>query len=170
MILGRDEILRLVKDGTIEIDPFDEEAVGPSSVDLTLGNDFRFFKPSTLEIFSNNFDPAPYGELVHLEDHEFVELKPGDFVLGITRERIKLSPNIMGLLSGRSRFARAGLMVHISSNIVHPGSNNRQVLEIANLGRHTIHLYPGVRICQIVFMEVKGGEPLTDRYSQQLEP
>jgi dCTP deaminase len=170
MILGRDEIIRLVRKGIIEIDPFQEDAVGPASVDLTLGNDFRVFKPSEIELFSNNFDPAPYGELIHLDDHEFIELKPGDFVLGITRERIKLPSNIMGLLSGRSRFARAGLMVHISSNIVHPGSNNHQVLEIANLGRHILHLYPGIRICQIVFMEVKGGEPLTDRYSHQTEP
>ncbi len=170
MFLGRKEILRLVKEGVIEIDPFDEAAVGSVSVDLTLGNHFRVFSPDEVEVYSEDIDVSRLGELVELEDHQYIELKPGDFVLGITKERIKLPENILGILSGRSRFARLGLMVHVSSNFIHPGSNNRQVLEIVNLGPHLIRLHPGVRICQVAFAEVRGGEPFTGRYSRQLLP
>ncbi len=170
MILGRKEIIRLVREGVIEIDPFDERAVGPASVDLTLGNTFRVFPPGEIEIYGDDFDASRLGELVEIEDHEFIELNPGDMVLGITRERIKLPEHIAGILSGRSRFARTGLMVHVSSSLVHPGSNNRQVLEIVNLGNQRIRLHPGVRICQIIFIEVRGGTPLTGRYSRQLLP
>ena len=170
MFLGRNEILRLVKEGILEIDPFDESAVGPASVDLTLGNVFRVFSPDEIEVYSEDVDASRLGELIELKDWEYIELKPGDMVLGITRERIRLPSNILGILSGRSRFARLGLMVHVSSNLVHPGSNNRQVLEIVNMGPHLIRLHPGVRICQIAFAEVRGGEPLTGRYARQELP
>lgn len=170
MFLGRKEILRLVREGIISIEPFDESAVGPVSVDLTLGNMFRVFSPDEIEIFDENIDASKLGELIELEDWEYIELKPGDMVLGITKERIRLPENIVGILSGRSRFARLGLMVHVSSNLVHPGSYNRQVLEIVNMGPHLIRLHPGVKICQIAFAEVRGGEPLSGRYARQLKP
>ena len=171
VFLGREEILRLVREGKIVIDPFDPSAVGPASVDLSLGNVFRVFRGGgTVDVFDDSFDPAPYGEIVEIPDSSTIALEPGAFVLGITRERIALPENIMGFLSGRSRFARIGLMVHVSSSIVHPGSDNRQVLEIVNVGPYTIRLRPGVRICQIAFSYVEGGEPLRDRYARQRSP
>lgn len=170
VFLGREEVLRLLKGGKIKIEPFLEENLGPVSYDLTLGNHFRVFTPGELEVFDDNLDMSKIGELVRLEDHEFIELEPGEMVLGITREKICLPDNIVGILSGRSRFARAGLMVHISSNIVHPGSCNKQVLEIVNLGPFKIRLYPGVKICQVAFAEVRGGTSLTGRYAKQELP
>jgi dCTP deaminase len=170
VFIGKRELLKLIEEGVIEIDPFDPSAVGSVSVDLTLGNHFRVFSPDELEVYSEDIDPSRLGELVEIQDHEFIELKHGDFVLGITRERIRVPENIIGILSGRSRFARLGLMVHVSSNFIHPGSNNRQVLEIVNLGPHLIRLHPGIRICQVAFAEVKGGVPFTGRYSRQLLP
>ena len=170
MFLGRREILRLIREGIIEIDPFDESAVGPASVDLTLGNKFRVFSPEEIEVYGEDIDPSRMGELIEIDDWEYIELHPGDMVLGITKERIKLPENILGILSGRSRFARLGLMVHVSSNLVHPGSNNHQVLEIVNMGPHLIRLHPGVRICQIAFAEVRGGEVLRGRYARQDSP
>jgi len=163
--------LDLIRAGVIKIEPFDESQVGPASVDLTLGNAFRVFSDGPpLDIKDDSFDPALYGEIIHVPDGSYLALEPGAFVLGITRERITLPDNIMGRLSGRSRFARVGLMVHVSSSIVQPGSDNHQVLEIANLGNRTIRLYPGVRICQIVFEEVEGGEKFSDRYQGQTAP
>ncbi len=171
MILGRKRILELIERGVIRIEPFDPSQVGPASVDLTLGNLFRILRDGPpLAIKDDSFDPSKYGELIEVPDGSYLSLEPGAFVLGITRERISLPPTIMGILSGRSRFARVGLMVHVSSSIVQPGSNNRQVLEIANLGNRTIRLYPGVRICQIVLLQVDGGEPFSDRYQGQETP
>ncbi len=170
MFLGRKEILRYVKEGIIEIDPFDPSSVGPVSVDLTLGNHFRYIGKGVLEVYDDSIDPSKMGELIELKDGEFIELRPGSMVLGITKERIKLPENIAGILSGRSRFARAGIMVHVSSNIVHPGSNNRQVLEIVNLGPRVVRLYPGVKICQISFVKVEGGDKNVGRYATQLLP
>ncbi len=166
MILGKREILSYVKRGIIRIEPFREENVGPASVDLTLGRVFRVFEGGERIVLDENIDPSSMGELVEGE----VVLKPGSYVLGITEERIGLPDNIMGILSGRSRFARLGVFVHVSSNIVHPGSYNKQVLEIFNAGPYEVVLRPGVRICQITFAEVRGGVPRPDRYSYQTLP
>jgi len=43
-VLTREEILKEIRQGTIEIDPFEEDQVGPGSIDLRLGNEFRVFK------------------------------------------------------------------------------------------------------------------------------
>lgn len=171
MILGRKRILELIERGVIRIEPFDPSQVGPASIDLTLGNVFRILSDGDpVDVRDDSFDPSRYGELIEVPDGSYISLEPGTFVLGITRERISLPPTIMGILSGRSRFARMGLMVHVSSSVVQPGSNNKQVLEIANLGCRTVRLYPGVRICQIVLLQVDGAEPLSDRYQGQKTP
>jgi dCTP deaminase len=57
----------------------------------------------------------------------------------------------MGKLEGRSRFARMGLMIHLTSALVQPGSDNHQVLEIANLAPFPVRLHAGMRISQVVF-------------------
>ncbi len=170
MILGKSALLHLIEEGVIGIEPFDPSNVGPMSVDLTLGNVFRVFEGGVLDIEGEELDMTRYGKLVTINDDEFLELKPGEMVLGITKEIISLPPNIGGILSGRSRFARAGLMVHVSSNLVQPGSRNRQVLEIINMGPFTLKLRPGIKICQIMFFEVKDGDMERGRYVHQLSP
>ena len=67
-----------------------------------------------------------------MKDGESYDLQPGHACLAITEESISLSPSICGLLEGRSRFARLGLFIHISSGFMQPGIHNRQVLEIFN--------------------------------------
>lgn len=83
-------------------------------------------------------------ELTTLKQGEHILLPPGQYAnfiffhmfartcLGITQEKICLSPEYCGLLEGRSRFARLGLFVHITAGFMQPGIENRQVLEIFN--------------------------------------
>ena len=71
--------------------------------------------------------------------------------LGRTVEKLTLPPDIMGHLEGRSRYARMGLIIHITSALVQPGSDNRQVLEIVNLAPFPIKLHAGMRVSQVVF-------------------
>ena len=127
-ILTREEILKEIQSGNIIIDPFSEQMVGPGSVDLHLGEDFRIFKKvhDIVEVE----DSTNYEEVTELRHApEGIVLMPGETILGITRERIQLATNICGWLEGRSRFARLGLLVHISASFMQPGINNQQVLE-----------------------------------------
>ena len=172
MILTHDVILDYIKRGIIKIEPFSPDQVGPASIDLTLGNVFRVFNEDIdiLHINTDDIDISKIGRLVEIKDGECLILKPGQLVLGVTRERIYLPPNIAGWLTGRSRFARVGLMVHVTASFVQPNSMNRQVLEIINASHFRIALYPGVRVCQLILEETKGETTLGGRFKHQLEP
>jgi len=75
--------------------------------------------------------------------------------LAISEEKITLAPDIMGRLEGRSRYARMGLAVHITSAVVQPGSDNHQVFEIVNSAPFTVVLHKGMRISQVVFYRLE---------------
>jgi dCTP deaminase len=165
-VLTRKEILDEIDRGNLRIDPFDQQQVGPGSIDLCLGNEFRVFKKLRNALVIND-DIS----LEHLTERVVVEdsftLMPGETVLGITRERLKLPDNICGWLEGRSRFARIGLVIHMTASFVHPGVNNRQVLEIGNLAPFPIVLTPGVRICQIILERTEGEASYSGTFKDQ---
>jgi dCTP deaminase len=170
-ILSRNEILKLLEDGQLDVVPLDVEQVGPTSIDLTLGNEFRVFK-KVREIFPVKEDVQfeEVSESVQITEGSFLLLMPGELVHGITREKIRLPGNLAGRIEGRSRFARIGLMVHMTAGLVQPGCNNKQVLEISNMSSMPLALYPGTRICQIVLEEVRGEAKYEGRFKDQLTP
>lgn len=156
MILTHDQILAEIEAGRIGIDPFEADAIGPASVDLRLGSEIRIYSPMPQVIpisTESNYREMTYK--VELDEAGYV-IKPGELVLGITFERITLPPDIAGWLGSRSRFARLGLMVHVSAPFMQPGISNSQVLEIFNTGPNYLKLVPGERICQFVFERCEG--------------
>lgn len=165
-VLTREEILQEIKQGTVEIEPFVEDQVGPGSIDLHLGNEFRVFKKlRNACVVEDNILIEDLTD--RLEAEESFTLMPGESVLGITHERIKLPPNICGWLEGRSRFARMGLVIHMTAGFVQPGINNRQVLEIGNLAPFPLVLKPGVRICQIILERTVGKASYQGKFKSQ---
>ena len=100
-------------------------------------------------------------------DGEGVLLQSGETVLGLTVERITLAPSLCGWLEGRSRFARLGLAVHVTAGFLQPGIDNRQVLEMTNLGPTPLMLRPGVRVCQLVVERCEGEAVYQGRFAVQ---
>lgn len=170
-VLTKNEIKKFIKKGKIIISPFDQAQIGPGSVDLTLGSEFRIFK-SGKKVYhvKNNADFHEVTEEVHVEDEKYIVIRPGEMILGITKEKITLAEDVCGRLEGRSRFARFGLAVHVTAGFMQPGISNRQVLEIVNLGHMPMALYPGTLICQFVFEETKGKAKYEGRFSKQAKP
>ena len=165
-VLTREEILNEIRQGTIEIEPFEENQVGPGSVDLHLGREFRVFKKlRNACVVEDSISVEALTE--RLEAEESFTLMPGETVLGITHERIKLPGSICGWLEGRSRFARMGLVIHMTASFVQPGINNRQVLEIGNLAPFPLVLKPGVRICQIILERTEGKASYQGKFRSQ---
>ncbi len=168
-VLTRDKIFEAIEQGDIEIDPFEPSHVGPGSIDLRLGHEFRVFRK--LHQIFHVLDEADFHEiteLVHVEDYFL--LMPGETVLGVTVERIKLAGSLCGRLEGRSRFARLGLMVHITAGFMQPGINNKQVLEISNVSSMPLALHPGTRLCQFIFERAEGEAFYQGRFSTQERP
>lgn len=169
-ILGKEEILKRMASGEVVVTPSEGVVVGPASIDLTLGNEFRYFNtaPATIDV-KEETDYRDFTEKVVVPEGGTYTLLPGQACLAITRETVKLPHTLCGLLEGRSRFARLGLFVHITASFINPGINNRQVLEIFNSSNHALALHPGTRICQLVLMQVHGAPAYSGRFNTQTQ-
>ncbi len=166
MILTRNEILKEIEKGRIKIEPLNKNQIGPASIDLTLGDEFRTFKR---RIFSYKInEEADFEKLTRKRKvKKYITLHPNEFVLGITKEKITLPENICGWLSGRSKFARLGIAVHITADFINPGISNKQVLEIKNVSHIPLKLQVGTRVAQIVLEKTKGKAKYKGKFSKQ---
>jgi len=165
-VLTRTAILAELEAGRLEITPFEPDQLGTASVDLTLGDEIRVFDHGSSAIDLR--DDADYRDFTRLQRlDEPYELAPGSTIHGITRELIRLPTNLCGFLEGRSRFARLGLMIHVTSAFVQPGVSNRQVLEMSNVSSHPLRVHAGVRLCQIVLLRTDGDASYAGRFAKQ---
>jgi dCTP deaminase len=169
-VLTRDVILREIRSGRLRIEPFELGQVGPASIDLHLGHELRVPRPiqNGPVPVSDDEDPQVESDLVVL-DEPFV-LLPGRTVHGVTRERVIFPPDLCGWIEGRSRIARLGLTVHVTSGFVHPGVANHQVLEMSNVSGMPLAIHAGVRICQIVLQRTEGEAVYEGRFRSQRLP
>jgi dCTP deaminase len=167
-VLTRDAILREIDEGRIKLDPFERSQVGVASIDLTLGSDIREIlnDPSAIRVE----DDTDYRDHTRVSDlSKPFRLEPGVTIHGITTEHLTLPDNLCGFLEGRSRFARLGLMIHVTSAFVQPGVSNRQVLEMSNVSSRALEIVAGVRICQLVLMRTEGRAVYRGRFQDQRE-
>ena len=169
-ILTRDEILREIETGALLVEPLEPDQVGPASIDLHLGQELRVLTAAASGPIpvTDASDPNQHTELIKL-DRPYI-LEPGHTVHGITRERISLPPNLCGWLEGRSRVARLGLAIHVTSGFVQPGVSNHQVLELSNLAAVPLELHADVRICQIILQRTEGEATYQGRFANQTQP
>ncbi|MBI5249987.1 MAG: dCTP deaminase [Desulfomonile tiedjei] len=164
-VLTRNELIEAINNGRIQIDPFSEDMLGPGSVDLSLSDEFRIFKKLRKAVVID--DSMELEKITRLVYRNSFTLLPGETILGITREKIRLAPSLCGWIQGRSRFARVGLLVHMTASFIQPGINNRQVLEISNMAPFPLILRPDTRICQVIFQSTIGEAIYHGRYKSQ---
>jgi len=166
MILTRDVIRRELEAGRLVIEPFFADQVGPASIDLHLGDEIRVMHAGRDPVPVT--DEADYRTITDVRSLETpYSLAPGETIHGITRERITLPGDIGGWLEGRSRFARLGLMIHVTSGFVQPGVSSRQVLEMSNVSARTLLIHAGVRLLQIVLQRCEGSVVYQGRFARQ---
>jgi dCTP deaminase len=166
MILTRDVIQREIAAGRIAIDPLEQGQIGPASVDLHLGDEIRVMHAGADAV--DVVDEADYRSITDVRSLATpYDLVPGETIHGITRERIRLPGDVAGWLEGRSRFARLGLMIHVTSGFVAPGVDSRQVLEMSNVSARTLRIHAGVRLCQIVLQRCEGSAVYQGRFARQ---
>lgn len=178
VVLSGEQIREYVRMNRVVIEPFDERLIGPSQVDLRLGTKFRTFKASKLVDPFDEESIRQNTELIDTEGEPFI-LQPGQLVLGVTKERVSVPNDLVASIEGRSSVARMGVFIHISSGHVNPGSGSRDpipvTLEILNMNPSPVKLYPGMRICQLLFYSMdravrKGYDDLRGKYAGKLEP
>lgn len=137
MILSDKTIIEMMRSQDIGITPEPKlPQVQPVSVDLLLGSSFVVF--STLD-----------GEPHKLAASEY-RISPGQFMLGSTRERIRLPRHISARVCGKSTWARRGLLVE-AAGLVDPGFDGTITVELFNMSTTPLLLRAEQAICQISF-------------------
>lgn len=153
MILADVDILQRVEKGEVGIEPFSREQLSSVGYDLCLHENFRVFKSGD----TTHVDVAEEFEVTELvktdpKKGSFV-IHPGQFVLGSTKEKVRLPNNLVGLLEGRSSLGRLGLIVHATAALFDPGFAGHVTFEMSNISQLPVKLYVGMRVAQMVFVQ-----------------
>ncbi|MCX8195098.1 MAG: dCTP deaminase [Candidatus Micrarchaeota archaeon] len=156
MALSDRDIKKAIKSGKLRFEPpISDSQIGPASVDLTLDGRFWVFKKHLVGKKAVDLARVGFASAMREVRAKKITLPSGGMCLGITKEKIFMPDGMIGTLEGRSRYARMGLAVHVTSALVQPGSQNHQVLEIVNFAPFPVTIHEGMRISQIVFEKLE---------------
>ena len=158
MVLSDVDIRKYMQEGKIKVSPeLTPEQYGSCSVDFRLGNEFGVFEHSRHALIDLRQGSTAIGDLmrtIEVPTGESFILQPGEFALAITEESLELADDILGRLEGRSSLGRIGIIVHGTAGLFDPGWRGKATLELSNLGRMPVALYPGMRICSFTFEQL----------------
>src|SRR5438876_6467956 len=102
MVLSDRTIARYLEEGRIEIEPYDETLLQPSSVDVRVDRFFRVFHNARYPFIDVKEPQEELTELVEIADDQPFILHPGEFVLGSTLERVRLPDDLVARLEGKA--------------------------------------------------------------------
>ena len=154
VILSDRSIREALYQGRIAVDPLDPALLQRSSFDIRVDQRFRVFAGHRYP-FIDPRGPQPEltTEVVADNGQPFI-LHPGEFVLGSTVEWVRLAADIVARLEGKSGLGRLGLLIHSTAGFVDPGFEGHLTLELSNVARLPIAIYPGMAIGQLSFCEL----------------
>lgn len=138
MVLRDIDIIQLMAEGA-----FDRASianVNPASIDLALGEEIRDVDGHLIDKLGKN--------------DEFV-IKPNQFVLAHTLEKINMPVNLLGIVKGKSSLARKGLIVEFAG-FIDPGFDGQITLELKNVSDKPVTIKKYMRICQLCFLKMNG--------------
>ena len=137
MMLSDRNILEL--QGEMElIYPFHYNQLQPCSYDVRLSDDLKTVR----------------GKQISLKHDDYV-LKPNEFILGSTIEKVKLPSTVSAFLDGKSGLGRKGIGTHITAGFIDAGFEGNVTLEIKNNSDKQFKLSKNMLIGQIIFFELK---------------
>jgi dCTP deaminase len=157
VILSDRDLRERLSRGDLVVEPLEdpELQIQPASIDLRLDKTFVAFRASRLPCIDPRNIPPDVTERIEVAEGESFVLHPGDFVLGSTIERVRIPPDLVARVEGRSSLGRLAIVVHATAGFIDPGFEGQITLELSNLGRTGVKLYPGMRISQIVLHQMK---------------
>ena len=161
------DIRKAINDGQISITHLHggglvrDVTIGSASLDLTLSQ--HYWRWKTFRFRSRVLDLALLTEdqlknlLIKSEcsdKEKGIILAPGEFILGRSREKVKIPDNILGLLTGRSSYSRIGVSISCTQSLMAPGHDSYITLQICNNAPYSIIIYPDIRIAQLMFVSL----------------
>jgi dCTP deaminase len=177
VVLSDRTIRRLLAEGRIGIEPYDESLLQPSSVDVRVDRFFRVFHNARYPFIDVKQPQEELTELVEIADDQPFILHPGEFVLGSTLERVQLPDDLVARLEGKSSLGRLGLLIHSTAGFVDPGWDGHVTLELSNVANLPITIYYAMKIGQLSFVQLSepaeqpyGSDALGSKYQGQQGP
>lgn len=151
MILSDKHILELLETKKLIITPAPlREDINCNRIDLRLSNKLLRYKVETLDLSANNVDSV-VEEIIIAEDGYI--LKPGEFLLGSTVEKVEIPNGYYGFVETKGNIARAGIQAHNADGHIDPGFVGNITLEIKNNSNHSIIIYHNIKFVQIRFLK-----------------
>ena len=149
MILSDSDIKKFLSSGDIKIDPLDQTMIKGGSYTFTLNN--VLFIPKKQKVIDTK-DTKVELDKIEIGETGFI-INPGDFLLGQTKEKLSISQRLACILDARTTLARIGLNALQGSTFVEPGqAESHETLEITNIGKSPIKIYPGMKIVKGIFL------------------
>lgn len=129
---------------------FDKSQIGNDSIDLRIANygykmrvGYNYINTLSNESFEKFY------KKINLHECGYI-LKPGHLIFVPTLERIALSGNLIGRITGRSVFARMGLSVHCTQDKFSSGINSVAGLQIINHSPVPLKIFPRQMLAQLL--------------------
>lgn len=147
MILSGPQIEQEVRQGTIEISPFDRQNLNPNSYNFHLGTSVTCYVNDGLDAQQDNPTytmPIPKEGLL---------LEPHKLYLGHIAERIG-SQHFVPIIKGRSSIGRLGLFIVITADLIDLGAFGCWTLQMHAV--QPVMVYPGMAIGQMTFWKISG--------------
>ena len=151
------------------IQPFSDGQVAEGTIsyglssygyDLRLANEFRIFTPPA----GGTLDPKAIPAECYTEhEGETCEVPPGGYVLGRTVEYLRIPRDVLTLCTGKSTYARAGIMVNITP--FEPEWEGFPTISIANTTTVPVKIYANEGLCQVLFFQ--SDEPCEVSYADR---
>lgn len=177
MILGPNLLLQLVKKKKLVEGLSERELTNPEGAgfDLCLGEVFKIsgnaflgethrktpqvesiakFDPSKKPHSAPNFAKATLGEKASRGKGSSIKIKPGDFYLVKTIEKINLPLNLSAVIIPRTTTFRSGLFIRTGP--IQPGYCGELTFGLKNEGPITVEIEMGARFVHVLFHEIKG--------------
>ena len=168
MILNDREITRLAGEGMIT--PFSEGVARPGVISYgvtSFGYDMRVADEWVETVLRSGevIDPKYPHPLTVRDETLYSEspmipgwysqqfdryvLQPGEFVLCRSVETFAIPEDVVGIVVGKSTYARCGLIVNCTP--MEPGWAGQLTIELHNASRHAIKVYANEGIAQVMF-------------------
>lgn len=156
MILGPKELLKLVKKIKLVENLSERELTNPEGAGFDLRLD-EVYKISGSAFLGETHRKTPDIKLVKKYDpkkKQSIKIKPGDFFLVKTMEKINLPINLSAVIIPRTTTFRSGLFIRTGP--IQPGYSGELTFGLKNEGPIIVEIEMGARFTHLIFHEIKG--------------
>ncbi len=120
--------------------------LGPYGYDLRLDRTYRRPVGSAAPL-----DPHRVGEGdFETRSDDAILIPPGQFILGRSLEYFRMPRDVLGLVFGKSTYARCGVLVNVTP--LEPEWTGYLTISIANCGQRPAVVHAGQGIAQVIFL------------------